>query len=69
MPVLDVLVGHTRRHVKHENRTVTLDVVSITETAKLRECGEKDATLSECALSNSHLLLTGRVPHVEADGA
>ena len=35
MPVGDVLVCDTRSHVEHDDTTLTLDVVSITETTKL----------------------------------
>lgn len=35
MPVGNVLVGNTRRHVEHDNTALAVDVVSITKTAKL----------------------------------
>ena len=35
VPVGDILVRDTRRHVKHDDTALTLDVVSITETTKL----------------------------------
>jgi hypothetical protein len=48
VPVRDVLVGDSRGDVEHDDTALTLDVVSVTQTAKL--------------------LLSRRVPHVEADG-
>jgi hypothetical protein len=35
MPVGDVLVGDTRGHVKHDDATLPVDVVSISQTTKL----------------------------------
>ena len=35
VPVWYIFVGDTRRHVKHDDATLAVDVVSITETAKL----------------------------------
>jgi len=35
MPVWDVLVGDTRCDVKHDDTTLSVDVVTITETAEL----------------------------------
>lgn len=35
MPVWNVLVGDTRRDVEHDDTTLTLDVVAISETSKL----------------------------------
>ena len=49
MPVGHVLVGNAGRHVEHDDTTLALDVVSITETTKF--------------------LLSGSIPHVEADVA
>lgn len=35
VPVWHVLVRHTRSHIKHDDRAFTLDVVTVTEPAKL----------------------------------
>lgn len=35
VPIGDVLVGNTRRHVKHDDTALSVDVVSITKTTKL----------------------------------
>jgi len=35
MPVGDVLISDARRDVKHDDATLTLDVVAIAETTKL----------------------------------
>lgn len=35
MPVGNVLVGDTRCHIEHNDTALAVDVVSITETAKL----------------------------------
>jgi hypothetical protein len=35
VPVGNVLICDTRRHVKHDNTTLSVDVVSITETTEL----------------------------------
>ena len=35
MPVRNVLVGDTRRHVEHDDTALTVDVVPIAKTAKL----------------------------------
>jgi len=48
VPVGDVLVGHTRSDIEHDDGALALDVVTIAETTET--------------------LLTGGIPHVEADG-
>ena len=35
VPIWDVLVGDARRYVKHDDTTLAVNVVSISETAKL----------------------------------
>jgi hypothetical protein len=35
MPVGDVLVGNTRCYIKHDDTAMSVDIVSITQTAKL----------------------------------
>lgn len=39
MPVRDVLVRDTRRHVEHDDTALSLNVVSITETTELLLAG------------------------------
>ena len=39
MPVRDVLVRDTRRHVEHDDTALALDVVTITETTELLLAG------------------------------
>ena len=39
VPVGDVLVGNAGRHVEHDNTALAVDVVAITETAKLLLAG------------------------------
>ena len=46
MPVGDVLVCDARRHVEHDDTALAVDVVPITETAKLLlACGVPDVKL------------------------
>ena len=35
MPVWNVLICHTRSHIKHDDRALTLDVVAVAEAAEL----------------------------------
>ena len=49
VPQGDVVVRHSRCDVKHDDGTMSLDVVAVSESTKL--------------------LLTGRVPDIEFDGA
>lgn len=43
MPIGDVLVGDTGRHVKHDNRTLALYVVSVAESTKFLWWAEQDS--------------------------
>ena len=49
LPVWDVLVRDTRRHVKHDDRTLALNVVPITKASKLLLAGRVPAVEADRA--------------------
>ena len=50
MPIGDILVCNARRDVKHDNATLALDVITITETTKFFLPGSIPNIKDDCAV-------------------
>ena len=66
MPVGNILVSHTGRHVKHDDGTLSLKIGLV----EFRIVGAANTHLNVITVpQSSELLLAGSVPHVEPDGS